>query len=108
MQSATHTVFGNVRGGVTMSVSIESVTKVLTSPRAAHSSAATGGEAKSEAAITKPATGDGATLQNSRGTGSVKKDEEEYVNEKLVGHSRTKTGVQYRVRWCGYSPSEYT
>lgn len=46
--------------------------------------------------------------QDSRKADPVTEDEKEYDIEKLVGHSCTKTRMQYRTRWYGYSPSEDT
>lgn len=56
----------------------------------------------------KPAIGAGATIQDLMGSGAVREHKKECVIKKLVGHSRTKTGMQYSIRWYGYKPSEDT
>lgn len=89
-------------------MSTERIMKVPTGLLAAQTSAARNSEARSEAAITETATGDGTTVQSSRGAGPVREDEKEYVIEKLFGHSCTETGMQYSARWYGHSPSEDT
>lgn len=108
MHSTTDKVVRIVRDGVTTGVSIDGVTKVPTDSRALQTSATTGGEAESGAATTKAVTGAEATVQDSRGTGSVSEDEEERVKEKLVGFHRTETGMQYCARPYSQDPSENT
>lgn len=76
VRSVTETVVHIVSDGETTSVSINHVTRVPTGPRALQSSPATGGKAKSEAAITEAAAGTGATVQNPTETGSVREEEE--------------------------------
>lgn len=98
MRSATDKVVQTTRDGISTSVSINLVTEIPIEPLAAQSSVATGGETQSGATITGAATGDGTTVQDSKETNSVKENEEENVVEKLVGHSRTETGIQYRAR----------
>lgn len=100
---ATDTVFCIIPDSVTTSVSIYRVTKLPTGSRVAPSSATGDVKADSEAAITKAATGVCATVQDSKGAGSVRKDEEEYFIKKLVRHNLTEKGMQYRTRWYGYS-----
>lgn len=94
--------------GVITSVSIDSVRKLPTGPRALQPSATTGGEAQSRATTTEAAIGVWATVQDSRGTGPVKEDKEKYVIEKFFEHHQTETGMQYRARWNGCDSSEYT
>lgn len=62
-------------------------------------STTTDGKGGSEAAITE-------VVKESKGTGPVREDAEEYFFEKLVGHNCTETEMQYRVWWYGYRPSE--
>lgn len=89
VRSFIDTVVRIFRNGINPSLSIDHVTKLLASLRAAQLSAATGGAPESEAAIAEAVTNVGTTVQDSRGPGSVREDEEKYVTEKLVGRSRT-------------------
>lgn len=59
-----------------------------------------------KAGTTDTATGAGPTVQDSIGTGTVKKDEEKYLIEKLNRYFRTETVMQHRARWYGYNPSK--
>lgn len=106
VRSVTDTVLHLVRKSVTMRGSVERTMKVPAGSYAAQLPATTGDGAKLEATVTRAATGVGATVQNSRGTVSATKNEEKHITEKLVGHSRTETDMQYRAPWYAYNPLE--
>lgn len=78
-------------------MSTDKVPRVLTGPRAAQSSAATGEQTQSEAAFTEHTAEVDTTVQDSMKTGSVRRNKTESVIEKLVGYSRTETGMLHSV-----------
>lgn len=93
MRPAISTRLHVVREGVNTSVSIDHVTKAPTGLRAVQSSGTAVADAKSEAAITEAATGNGAPVQSSVRTGLVREAEEENVIEKLIGPIQT--GIEH-------------
>lgn len=119
VQSATDTVVKVLQDGVTVSVSIDRVTKVPNDPAGVQPQGDDGplptqdtvydrgdGDDHEETTWeTDYGNGDGQDMRN---TTWVEADDREFVIDKLVGHRRIPTGMQYRVRWYGYDPTEDT